>query len=133
MAGPNLPTAELVADFSTDDPPRLLGYHVVVENRPVALLTLDELSLAGFSPVHDVQAFEIADDVKAGSILFWHSADKKLHHERGADGIPLGVTTRDLAAESVVRPSFDGFMMLDGEFNLTEAELASIMRHQAAQ
>ena len=125
MAGSNLPTAELVAEFSTDDPPTLFGYHVVVENRPVALLTLDELSLAGFSPVHDVQAFEIAEDVKGGSILFWRPSDRKLHHESAAGDVPMGVTTKDLAAGSAVRPSFDGFVMLEGEFNLTDEELAA--------
>jgi len=34
------------------------------------LLTLEELALVGFSPTHDVQSFEVADEVKAGSILF---------------------------------------------------------------
>lgn len=133
MAGSDLPQAELVAQFSTDDPPVLIGYHVVIHGHPVALLTLEELSLAGFSPVHDVQAFEIADDVKAGSILFWHPEDTKLHPERGAAGLALGIATIGLAAGAVVRPSFDGFVMLEGDFTLTEDELAAIAAHQAAQ
>lgn len=133
MPGSDLPSAELVAQFSEDNPPRLIGYHVVIQSHPCALLTLEELSLAGFSPVHDVQAFEIADDARAGSILFWYPDDRKLHNERGAAGLPLGITTKGLAAGAVVRPSFDGFVMLEGDFNLTDDELAAVAAHQAVR
>ena len=43
------------------------------------------------------------------------------------------MTTKDLAAHSLVRPSFDGFLMLVGQFTLTEAELAMVASRQAAQ
>ena len=128
-----LPDAELVAEFSTDGPPKLLGYQVVIGGRAVAILTLQELSLAGFSPVQDTQCFEIAQDVQAGSILYWHASNRKLHHDQRDGGIPIGITTKDLAAGSVVRPSFDGFVMLEGELNLTDEELAAIAAHQATQ
>ena len=61
MTGSDIPLAELVAEFSATDPPKLLGYHVVVGGRAVALLTLKELELAGFSPEHEVQSFEVAE------------------------------------------------------------------------
>ncbi len=131
MNGSDIPVAELVAEFSTTDPPRLIGYHVVVGGRAVALLTLEELALAGFSPTHDVQFFD--DEVKAGSILFLHRNDGMLHHELGEGATPIGVTTWDLAPHSVVRPSLDGFVLLDGQFNLTEEELAILTGRQAAQ
>jgi hypothetical protein len=111
---------------------QLIGYHVVVGGRAVALLTLDKLALAGFSPTHDVQSFEVADEVKAGSILFLHRSDGMLHHDPGEGATPIGVTTRDLAPHSVIRPSFDGFILLDGQFNLTEKELA-MLTGKAAQ
>ena len=133
MTCSDIPLAELAAEFSTTDPPRLIGYHVVVGGRAVALLTLEELALAGFSPTHDVQSFEVADEVKAGSILFLHRSDGMLHHDPGEGATPIGVTTRDLAPHSVVRPSFDGFILLDGQFNLTEEELAMLTSRQAAQ
>jgi len=59
-----------------------------------------------------------------GSILFLHRSDGMLHHDPGEGATPIGVTTRDLAPHSVVRPSCDGFILLDGQFNLTEEELA---------
>jgi len=133
MTCSDIPLAELAAEFSTTDPPRLIGYHVVVGGRAVALLTLEELALAGFSPTHDVQSFEVADEVKAGSILFLHRSDGMLHHDPGEGATPIGVTTRDLAPHSVIRPSFDGFILLDGQFNLTEKELAMLTSRQAAQ
>lgn len=95
MTGSDIPLAELAAELSTTDPPRLLGYHVVVAGRTVALLTIQELELAGLSPIHDVQSFELADEVKAGSILFWHRSDGMLHHDSGEDGTPIGATTKD--------------------------------------
>jgi hypothetical protein len=128
----SLPEAELVAEFTSADRPSLAGYHVVVDGRPVALITVGELALAGFTAVEDVQTFEIAQDVRSGSILFWHPGDQKLHSLQGQDGIPIGVTTKDFPADSVVRMSSDGVIILDGEFNLSEEEFASIARHQAA-
>ena len=77
--------------------------------------------IAGFLPTHDVQTFEVAEEVKAGSILFWHPSDGMLHQDPGEGGTPIGVTTKDLAAHSAIRPSFDGFILLDGQFTLTDA------------
>ena len=105
----------------------------MVGGRPVALVTVEELELAGFSPINDVQSFEVADEVKAGSVLFWHPNDGMLHHDPGEDGKPIGITTKDLAPCSVVRPWFDGFILLDGQFVLTEEELALVTGRQAAQ
>jgi hypothetical protein len=111
---------------------QLIGYHVVVGGRAAALLTLEELALAGFSSTHDVQSFEVADEVKAGSILFLHRSDGMLHHDPGEGATPIGVTASDLAPLSVIRPSFDGFILLEGQFNLTEKELA-MLTGKAAQ
>jgi hypothetical protein len=114
MPGPKIPTAELVAEFSTDSPPRVLGYHVVVNGHVVAMVTLEEMALAGLSAVDEVQAFELADPVKAGSLLFWHD-DGMLHEDPGAEGTPVGMTMRDLEAGSVVRLFRDGFIPLDAD------------------
>ena len=103
-------------DFAAEQPTSFL-----VGDRAVALLTLEELALAGFLPTHDVQTFEVAEEVKAGSILFWHPSDGMLHQDPGEGGTPIGVTTKDLAAHSAIRPSFDGFILLDGQFTLTDA------------
>jgi hypothetical protein len=107
----------------------LLGYHVAVEGRPVALIPLEKLELAGFSPIDRVEAFERCDDVKAGTLLFWDKEDGKLHDQPGESRKAFAVTTRDLEAESVVRLSFHGLVMLDGQFNLTEDEAELIARH----
>ncbi len=132
MGCSSIPFAELAAEFSATKPPKLLGYNVVVGGKAVAMLTLQELALAGFSPTPDIQSFELAEEVKAGSILFWHPSDGMLQQDPGEDGTPIGVTTKDLAAHNVVRPSFDGFILLDGQFNLTEAELAVLANTQNA-
>ncbi len=118
MPSPNIPTAELAAEFSTDSPPRVLGYHVVVDGMVVALITLDELALAGFSAADDVQAFELADQVKAGSLLFWHPGDGMLHDHAGdGQGTPVGMMMRDLEASSTVRLFRHGFVPLDEQFD----------------
>ncbi len=80
----------------------MLGYHVVVNGMVVAFITLDELALAGFSAADEVQTFELADQVKAGSLLFWHPGDAMLHAGDG-QGTPVGMTMRDLEAGSTVR------------------------------
>ena len=116
MAYPKVPTAELAAEFSTDSPPKVLGYHVVVNSQAVALVTLDELTLAGLSAADEVQAFKLADQVKAGSLLFWHG-DGMLHDDPGEQGTPVGMTMRDFEAGSVVRLFRDGFIPLDADFN----------------
>jgi hypothetical protein len=57
----------------------------------VALITLDELALARFSAADEVQTFELADQVKAGSLLFRHPADAMLHdHACDGQGRPFG-------------------------------------------
>ncbi|MBR1149698.1 hypothetical protein [Bradyrhizobium sp. JYMT SZCCT0428] len=80
------------------------------------MVTLDELTLAGLSAADEVQTFKLADQVKAGSLLFWHS-DGMLHDDPGEQGTPVGMTMRDLEAGSVVRLFRDGFIPLDADFN----------------
>lgn len=121
MAGLKIPTAELTAEFSTGKRPKLLGYHVVVDGNAVALITLDELAIAGLSAADEVQTFEVAEPVKAGSLLFWHRSDQLLHDEPGAEGTPVGLTMRDLEAGAAVRLFRDGFIPLDAEFDYPAA------------
>lgn len=116
MAGLNLPTAELAAEFSIGKGPKLLGYHVVVGGTAIAYITLNELALVGFSAADDVQTFEVAEAVKAGSLLFWHQSDQLLHDDPGEAGTPVGLTMRDLEAGAAVRLFRDGFIPLDAEY-----------------
>lgn len=121
MASPKLPTAELTAEFSTGKRPKLLGYHVVIDGKAVAMITLDELALAGLSAADEVQTFEVAEPVKAGSLLFWRRSDQLLHVEPGTEGTPVGMTMRDLEAGAAVRLFRDGFIPLDAEFDHSAA------------
>lgn len=122
MASMTLPTAELTAEFSIGKRPKLLGYQVVIDGKAVAVITLDELALAGFSAADEVQTFEVAEPVKAGSLLFWHQSDQLLHDDPGEEGTPVGMTMRDLEAGAVVRLFRDGFIPLDGEYGYPRSE-----------
>jgi hypothetical protein len=93
----------------------------VVNGQAIALITLEELTLAGLSAVDEVQSFELADPVNAGSLLFWHG-DGMLHDDPGEQGTPIGMTIRDLDAGSVVRHFRDGFIPLEAEIPDDDAE-----------
>ena len=112
-----------IAQFFGDSPPRVVGYHVVIDGRPVAMVTLDELALAGFSVADEVQTFRLADEVTAGSLLFWHKGDGMLHDHAGAgQGTPIGMTMRDLKVGTAVRLFRDSFIPLDAELKHPKPE-----------